>query len=197
MKRNIKFAPKPARRMTMLEYQALAQRTSPDDHDRVDNALLGLLGETGEIADLYKKQLYQSPPGTPPPVEKYRDELGDVLWYIAELAAGRGELMADMLKGDFAAYDESAWKNTEPGSWGEMRKIIICMCGRANDVCIYISDCDFSRAKCHLRRLVSAAAGLAAICGFTLQDAAAANVEKLKKRYPNGFDAAISAARYK
>ena len=69
MKRNIKFAPAPARRITMLEYQAQAQRTSLDDHDRVDNGLLGLLGETGEIADLYKKQMYQSLPGTPPPVE--------------------------------------------------------------------------------------------------------------------------------
>lgn len=198
MKRNKTYAPAPHKRIGMVEYQALAQRTSPEDgHDRVDNALLGLLGETGEIADLYKKQLYQSAPNTPVPTQRYKEEVGDVLWYIAELASGRRVLMQDLLDGDFADYDESAWKNVICGNRDDMRKIIICMCGRANEACIYISDCDFSRAGCHLRRLVSAAASLAAICGFTLQDAAAANIEKLKKRYPNGFDAEISAARYK
>ena len=55
MKR-IKLRREISRRMGMNMYQEMAQRTSPDDgHDRIDNGVLGLIGETGEIVDLYKK----------------------------------------------------------------------------------------------------------------------------------------------
>ena len=198
MNRKRTYAPASKNRMTMLEYQAAAQRTSPEDgHDKVDNALLGLLGECGEIADLYKKQCYQSKPDTPMPIEKYKEEIGDVLWYMAELAAGRREMMAGMLKGDFKDYDESAWKAGFLTDAGDMRKTIVSMCAKASDICQFVSEGDFERAKCHARRLVSAAARLATICRFTLEEAAICNVEKLKKRYPDGFDAGISEARYK
>ena len=41
--------------MDLNEYQRLAMRTSPDGHDRIKNGCLGLIGESGEIADIIKK----------------------------------------------------------------------------------------------------------------------------------------------
>lgn len=75
--------------MTLSRYQALAQRTSNSKnmHDAVINGCLGLAGETGEVCDLLKKHLYQ---GHPLDTEKMLEELGDVLWYVAETAAGLG-----------------------------------------------------------------------------------------------------------
>ena len=40
--------------ITANGYQQLAQRTSPDGHDRILNGVLGLAGEAGECADLVK-----------------------------------------------------------------------------------------------------------------------------------------------
>jgi len=73
-------------------------------------AILGLVGESGEVADLYKKAAYHNHDVTN---DQYADELGDVLWYVQLLAS--------------------------------------CL-------------------------------------GYTLQQLAERNVEKLRKRYPEGFD---------
>lgn len=72
--------------MTFTEYQALAMRTSrkdisPDEH--VMNGILGIAGESGECADLVKKRFYQDGRAI---VNDMREELGDLLWYIAETA---------------------------------------------------------------------------------------------------------------
>ena len=43
------------------------------------NALLGLVGETGEVVELFKKRNYHGKQFT---LEQLRDELGDVLYYV-------------------------------------------------------------------------------------------------------------------
>jgi DNA-directed RNA polymerase specialized sigma24 family protein len=45
--------------MTINEYQKLAQRTSPDDHNKLLNGCMGLAGECGEVCDVMKKALFQ------------------------------------------------------------------------------------------------------------------------------------------
>jgi NTP pyrophosphatase (non-canonical NTP hydrolase) len=49
-----------------------------------DHAILGLVGEAGENAELHKKDLFK--PGYQTTREERLDELGDVLYYIAILA---------------------------------------------------------------------------------------------------------------
>lgn len=73
--------------MNLDEYQKAAGRTS-DKTGSHDNRLLigalGIAGEAGEVADLVKKWVGHG---------HYRDvdvlvkELGDVLWYVAEIAS--------------------------------------------------------------------------------------------------------------
>lgn len=55
--------------------------------DMVTNGVLGLAGESGECCDIVKKYKYQ---GHELDKEHLKDELGDVLWYIAETASGLG-----------------------------------------------------------------------------------------------------------
>ena len=73
--------------MDMNEYQRLAQRTANTctASSKIENGILGLCGETGEIADICKKYLYQ---GHELDKEHMIEELGDVLWYCAEMASG-------------------------------------------------------------------------------------------------------------
>lgn len=69
--------------MTGNEYQDLAKRTMNLDieHSQMTiNALLGLSGEVGEINDAFKKHLFQ---GHQLVVDHIKEELGDVMWYIA------------------------------------------------------------------------------------------------------------------
>ena len=77
--------------MDMNTYQVKAQRTSSKNISQKDhllNGLLGLAGEAGECCDLVKKHLFQDHREYE---EKLLDELGDVLWYIAETAAAIGK----------------------------------------------------------------------------------------------------------
>lgn len=69
------------------QQQALATWGSGDDsiRDQRFHALLGLVGEAGEVANLVKKQLYK--PGAVADGAAVIDELADVAYYLAVLAS--------------------------------------------------------------------------------------------------------------
>lgn len=71
--------------MDINTYQRQAARTIPDTTPKGDlktNAILGICGEGGELADMHKKALFQGHAYTEYDVA---DEIGDVLWYLAAL----------------------------------------------------------------------------------------------------------------
>jgi len=72
-------------------YQAAMRRTYKPN--RLLNHILGLVGEAGEVAELIKKDQYHA--------KQYdrmtmKDELGDVLWYLAALAEDHGLTLAEI-----------------------------------------------------------------------------------------------------
>jgi NTP pyrophosphatase (non-canonical NTP hydrolase) len=76
--------------MELDEYQKLALRTAGhrDSEDKVlIYAALGLAGESGEVAEVIKKTFFH---GHQLDKESLHQELGDVLWYVAVMAAGLG-----------------------------------------------------------------------------------------------------------
>ena len=86
--------------MTFGEYQELARRTSnyknvvatlAPHFVKVDAALsmaaLGLAGESGEVVDYLKKVIHH---GHDLDRVKLAKELGDVLWYVAEVSSTAG-----------------------------------------------------------------------------------------------------------
>ncbi|MBE9524399.1 MAG: nucleoside triphosphate pyrophosphohydrolase family protein [Chloroflexi bacterium] len=85
--------------LTLDQYQAFASRTAGaggDGQHRLIIAALGLAGEAGEFANLVKKLTAH---GHDVPTEELSEELGDVLWYLAEAAtainASLGELAGE------------------------------------------------------------------------------------------------------
>jgi len=75
--------------MDFNEYQQLAERTAnrtegDTTERRLANFALGLVGESGEVAEQVKKHLFH---GLPLDREKVKKELGDVLWYLATVAS--------------------------------------------------------------------------------------------------------------
>ena len=76
-------------KLSFNEYQKQAYDLISEDgkKDMILNGVLGLTGEAGECADIVKKYKFQ---GHELDKEHLKDELGDVLWYIAETASGLG-----------------------------------------------------------------------------------------------------------
>jgi NTP pyrophosphatase (non-canonical NTP hydrolase) len=73
--------------MNFIDYQNESSRTAQMDiseRERLMIAGLGLAGEAGEVADQLKKTLGHGHPFNP---ERLMLELGDALWYIADLAS--------------------------------------------------------------------------------------------------------------
>lgn len=81
--------------MTLNEYQKAADRTSGDlsPWDKIRNGCYGLNGEAGECIDILKKVEFQGHAFDP---VKLVDELGDVLWYVAQTATGLGIALEDV-----------------------------------------------------------------------------------------------------
>lgn len=77
------------KKISFNEYQKEAfELISPDGKkDMLLNGVLGLAGESGECCDIIKKVRFQ---GHELDKEHLKDELGDVLWYIAETCSGLG-----------------------------------------------------------------------------------------------------------
>lgn len=86
--------------MTFDDYQREAKRTSAapwPERERLLVQTLGLCGEAGEVADLVKKDAWHGKPLTSVALA---DELGDVLWYLADIATARGLSLSAIAEGN-------------------------------------------------------------------------------------------------
>lgn len=83
--------------MTGTEYQQKAMRTASEKSkmDLLENGVMGLCGEAGECIDVVKKYLYQ---GHKLDKLKLKDELGDVLWYVAITCQSLGITLDDVME---------------------------------------------------------------------------------------------------
>lgn len=72
--------------MNFSKYQECAKRTmAQSGDDRIDSLIsaVGLVGEAGEVAELVKKQIGHGKSISP---TRIAEELGDVLWYVSDIA---------------------------------------------------------------------------------------------------------------
>lgn len=87
--------------MTFEEYQKFSRRTAlyPDrDHNFV-YPTLGLAGEAGEVAEKIKKVIRDNAGVLDDQRrQEVKKELGDVLWYVAQLATELGLDLQDIAK---------------------------------------------------------------------------------------------------
>ena len=83
--------------MTINEYQKLAMTTLNKDLTEKEiliNGVMGLCGESGEAIDIVKKWLAQ---GHELDKDKLIKEIGDVAWYIAEIATALDVTLEEVL----------------------------------------------------------------------------------------------------
>ena len=181
-------------KLTLKDYHGLAMRTSPHDgHDKVENGLLGLIGETGELVDLYKKWKFQSTQETPLPRAAIINELGDVMWYLEELADGIGTSMNAISALGFDGLDKMARViNSKP----PLRRLLLNLSMYAGYIRTAVDLDNLEKLTENMRKMLYSCSWVAAYVDVSIADVAMGNVEKLKKRYPEGFSAKVSMARY-
>lgn len=157
--------------MTLDEYQEAAKRTmdaTQTPQELGDMTLLGLIGETGEIAEIVKKARFH---GKPFAIDRLVEECGDLLWYTAAEFTGSDVPMSAVGKDTFTVIDELTRKSGLDDT--------SCVIG----LCLATVDGSVEASKNRLRLM----SRLLQNNGATLDQAAVVNVAKLQARYPDGF----------
>ena len=108
--------------MRFDDYQKTALRTAIyADRHRVIYPALGLASEAGEVAGKIKKVLRdQDGDVDRAPLEAIKDELGDVLWYVAVLARDLGLSLEEIATNNLAKLKARAERGTLGGG-GDVR----------------------------------------------------------------------------
>ena len=82
------------------EYQKLVMKTlnpALNKKEILVNGVMGLNGESGEVIDIVKKHMFQ---GHELDKEKIKKELGDVMWYVAEVCEALDLSLDEVMEGN-------------------------------------------------------------------------------------------------
>lgn len=82
--------------MNFDEYQQNTNKTAGaygEQEAALMGNTLGLVGESGELANKVKKMLFHGHPDMP---DEIREEVGDILWYAAQICTHQGWNMSEV-----------------------------------------------------------------------------------------------------
>ncbi len=105
--------------MTFQEYQVAACKTAvyPNQGSNYIYPTLGLVGEAGEVAEKIKKVIRDEQQiMTSEKVQELSKELGDVLWYIAQLSTELGLDLEDVASGNIQKLQSRIERGVTHGS---------------------------------------------------------------------------------
>ncbi len=173
--------------MNLTEYYNLSKRTSNPilNHSEGDSAFVyfsfGLVGECIELFSLYLAETVNR--------DDVKKEIGDVLWYLAMLMPITGVTEKDL---------ELAIERTRKYPTNTARQIVKSagqFTERVKKVVFHGHQRDETTFKFLLMEIYCLLCFLITMEGLTLTDVLTTNVEKLKKRYPDGFSTENSISR--
>lgn len=107
--------------MSKLDFESYSKSLSETAITGYDNKLfvyvMGLCGESGEVAEKFKK-LYRDSGGnmTPEFKEEIRKELGDILSYVSFLAADLGFTLEEVAQGNLDKIASRKARNVQHGN---------------------------------------------------------------------------------
>lgn len=173
--------------MNVHAYQELARRTVKPlpIKEHWEHCAMGCSSDMGETVDILKAHnVYRKPLD----IEHLMEELGDVCWFISY---GCDLLLAPLagvtvwLSTDFRYQPE---KNEEKGSvyWGLMGM------KASGDLCELVAQGHFDRSYCFtindfLAKMYTCVIQIATLNGLEIGDILDYNIDKLRKRYPQGY----------
>lgn len=106
--------------MELDEYQKSTKRTAiypqagKQHPNGINYTILGLVGEAGELSNVWKKAIRDGDIATAK--EKMRYELGDVLWYLARLADELGMTLSAVAESNLEKLSDRSSRGKISGS---------------------------------------------------------------------------------
>ena len=165
--------------MEFKEYQQLAKRTASrinphtgeefDEHLMLLHAAIGLVTESAELLDAYKKHMFY---GSKLDMVNVKEEIGDCFWYVA--------LAYETLDRDIKAHELDSLLSD--------RYLVRVLAAEAGSLLLDVDA--FQESILMLRKLNALVAVLISICmvlKIDYHDVLAANINKLMVRYPSKF----------
>ena len=185
----------------LLRYQQQAARTSFHEPvqggDAITTSLLGLIGEIGEVVTELKKRSREGGEYLAFR-ERLAEEVGDVLWYAADLAAHRGFRLADLGP---PSTSPSKSSGVDEGQWIHLALSLAKHAGRMSEsydsllegrqVHRLFDDALRESIAVILRDLRT----LARIHRLSLADVAAANLQKVNHRWTRWKSSSVASQR--
>lgn len=105
--------------MRFSDYQHLSQKTAiyPNKGNNLPYVVIGLAGETGEVAEKVKKVLRDKDGKIDEKTrEEIKGEIGDVLWYLAQVASECGISLEDAAVSNLEKLRSRKERNVIQGS---------------------------------------------------------------------------------
>lgn len=163
--------------MTFLEYQKEAIKTRVGSADNEEYLTLGLLAEVGEVADKLAKRKRDGVFDD----KAFVKELGDVLWFVANLADYWDK------NGDPIEYPDDISEELEAG-WSRYSDGFGDDVSNTKALAFWASAVVFDAvvAVDGLYQLVARLVALAKLHGYTLEQVAEINIAKLRDRQARG-----------
>lgn len=185
--------------MNLDEYQLAAERTMAKGDPTEFNLRqavwgLGLTGEAGEVAGLFLD----------PDIDLsiLTKEVGDVLWYIAAFCAHNRWSMAHVMGVGFDVslrdyqQSHSSTAFAAGSAWGlHLAKECGAVADYVKKVVGHGHVLDEARLRSGLRSCMVVVTGLCTAHGLDLEVVCEANINKLNKRYKDGFSTEASVNR--
>lgn len=186
-------------KITFKEYMEVSARTAAGHENELVNYAMGVGGESGELVDLVKKFLFHRHDIDK---DKVLKEAGDVLWYatqllrILKIEISEAELFRAL------RIIHSGIPLLEPR---ETELLLMSSCMNltkgagvvAEVIDDYLTDdiLNKEQIKIGLDIALTNVNFIITVAGLTMEEVAEANIEKLKRRYPKGFDPEMSINR--
>lgn len=105
--------------LSLKDYQTAALKTArgKQERDELFHLVLGLMGETGEVAEKFKKLVRDKGSDVKQlDLNDMKKELGDVLWYLAVLAEFLGLSLEDIARDNLTKLADRQKRNALHGS---------------------------------------------------------------------------------
>jgi NTP pyrophosphatase (non-canonical NTP hydrolase) len=180
--------------MNFQQYKPLALRTEkplPSTHLRLNHAILGLATENGEFTTTVKRIAIYEKPISVEFIGHMREELGDLLWYVA--------IAADAIDCDIPEY-QYLFEDYESFDTPTQLNMVACR------ITMEVGFIAFQAPLLHdarsresiMRGLLNIVCSVSHACdalGFAIEDLMVENIDKLQKRFPEKYTNAAAEGR--
>lgn len=188
--------------MDLREYQKIARETAiyiNIENSRMIYPAIGLIGESGEVAEKIKKLIrddgcnmsVSSPKIEPIRVSAIAKELGDCCWYLANVCCDTGLDLSMMYDMRGASIIQQLRKLLLPQLVLHMNRHASAVSESLEKWC-YQYNCqlnaanEFPEMPNHLSHIIACIEEIAQRCGLTLKEIYVANIENLRGRKQRG-----------